>query len=76
MSGIILSLAFTTIKGKSTQLTDNHTLQALSIILVLIGITGMNSKFGAIGYNPALASGYIMFETTQYDSPNNFFDNS
>ena len=56
VSGMILSLAFTSIKGRSTQMTDNHAFQAISVFIVMIGISSMNARyFGSIGYNPAIA---------------------
>ena len=32
----------------------------------------MNYKFGTLGYNPALACAQIMYEITQFDTPNTF----
>ena len=55
MSGMILSLAVSSIKVKSTQVTDNHAVQAIAIFMILIGVNNMNAKFGTLGYNPALA---------------------
>jgi len=55
MSGMILSLAVSSIKVKSTQVTDNHAVQAIAIFMILIGVNNMNDKFGTLGYNPALA---------------------
>ena len=55
MSGLILSLAYASIKMRSTQITDNHAVQAIAVFVILIGVMQMNRRFGTLGYNPALA---------------------
>ena len=70
IASTILSFSFTSIKRKETQLIDDGVLQAFAIFVIYTGISAMCKKFGDIGCNPALALGYIMFETTQFQNPN------
>ena len=76
MSSIILILAFISIKHKDTQLTDNGLIQILAIWIVLSAVTALNSKYGACGWNPALACGYISFAVSQHNYPNTMDDST
>ena len=69
MSSFILILAFKAVRG-STALSNNKLYQVFAIYWIIEGIKSMNILFGPIGFNPALASGYIFFETTQFNFPN------
>ena len=65
ISTIFLTVCFISIKNKETQLTDNLLFQALSIALLLWAVALMNADFGSVGFNPALATAYIIFEESQ-----------
>lgn len=51
-------------------------MQALAIVAVMAGCSLCNTLFGAAGINPAIAAIYMMFEATQYQSPNTFYSYS
>ena len=70
LTTMILTLAYNSIKLKGTQITDDHLVQALAIVFVMVGCSACNTLFGAAGINPAVASIYMMFEATQYQNPN------
>ena len=76
VSSIILVLCFASIKSKETALSENKLFGALSIYTIIESIAAINYLFGSAGFNPALASGYIFFETTQYNYPNTVYDSS
>ena len=70
-ASMILTLTYTTIKSKTTKFHDDVLLNAAFVTTLLGAMSALMSKFG--GYaalNPAIASAYIFFETTQYDTPN------
>lgn len=71
MASTILTLSYTTIKSKTTKLHDDVLLNAAFVTTLLTAVASLMTRFG--GYaalNPAIASAYIFFETTQYDTPN------
>lgn len=76
VSSIILVLCFASIKSKETAISDNKLFGALAIYTIIESIASINMLFGSAGFNPALASGYIFFETTQYNYPNTVYDSS
>lgn len=57
-------------KSEKTAPSDNKIFLVVAFTFVLGGIASANRLFGDISVNPALASGYIFFETTQFDYPN------
>lgn len=67
---MILSLVFTSLKNEKTMISENKVMAILAFAFVLGAINAANANFGSLGINPALASAYIMFETTQYQQPN------
>lgn len=73
VSSIILVLCFASIKSKETALSDNKLFGALAIYTIIESIASINTLFGSAGFNPALASGYIFFETTQFNYPNTVY---
>lgn len=71
ITSIFLVVCFISIKNERTQLTDNKLFQALAITLLMGAVAGINSLFGSVGFNPALALAYIVFEeTTILNEPN------
>ena len=67
---MVLVLAFTSIKSKEIAISDNKLFQVGAIWIVLSTVAQVNTFFGSVGINPALASMYVFFETTQYNYPN------
>ena len=70
MCSIILVFSFISIKHEKTQLTDNGLLHVIAIHLVLVAIIFVSANFGGVGWNPALACGYISFAVSQFAYPN------
>jgi hypothetical protein len=71
MTSTILCLFFASIKNQATAPSDNKIFIVIAFFIVLSGCIEANALlFGSIGINPALASGYIFFETTQWNYPN------
>jgi len=71
MVSMILTLSYTTIKSKTTKVHDDVLLNSAFVAILLSAVATLMARFG--GYaalNPAIASAYIFFETTQYDTPN------
>ena len=77
LGGTILTLSYATIKSKHTKVHDDILLNSAFIQLLLGAMQALMIKFtGVRTLNPAIASAYIFFETTQYNSPNVDFDSS
>ena len=71
MVSMIFALAYTTIKSKATQVTEDIVLNSGFIITLISAVVAFMGKFGGyIALNPAFAAAYIFFETTQADTPN------
>mmetsp|Transcript_22472 Transcript_22472/g.27707 ORF Transcript_22472/g.27707 Transcript_22472/m.27707 type:complete len:151 (-) Transcript_22472:124-576(-) len=71
LTSTILSLGFCAIKHEKTRVTEDGLLNAALIVGYSIATTAvLNLNFGDAGFNPALSSAYILFETTQFDTPN------
>ena len=70
ITSLFLTLAFASIKRKETQLTENDLLKAFAIFLVIGTVSTLNLQFGSAGFNPALATSYIIFEVSQNKWPN------
>ncbi len=70
MTSMILSLFYCSIKNEAIAPSENKIFLVVAIQIVTSGCVAANTLFGDIGINPALASGYIFFETTQADYPN------
>ena len=69
ISSFFLTLAYTSVKSKNTQLTENELLKAFVIYFVLGTVAALNFNFGTAGFNPALATSYIIFEVSQNKEP-------
>ena len=69
LTSVILVLCFKSVRG-DTALTDNKIFQIFAVAIILNGFAAMNSLFGIIGFNPAFACAYIMFEAAEYNDPN------
>ena len=70
VSSMILSLGYVSIKSKHTRLCDDNLINCLFIFFLLIGVVELNAFFGTAGLNGALSAAYILFETTQFKTPN------
>ena len=70
ITSMILSMVFVAVKCKETRPSEDIVVSALFVLLVITGLSEVNSLFGSAGINAALSCGYIFFETTQYDFPN------
>ena len=70
ITSMLLVLAFASIKSKDIAISENKLFQVGAIWIMLQAVVDLNSRFGTIGINPAMASMYIFFETTQYNAPN------
>jgi glycerol uptake facilitator-like aquaporin len=73
VTSLILVLTVVSVKSKATQISAEPMLQVFAVTLVLLAMPTMNLLFGTAGFNPALASAYIMFEVMEYDTPNQYY---
>ena len=75
VASIVLTLAYNTIRDKATTLTENELLKIYAIWIIQGGCAAACVLFGIAGINPPIACAYIMFETSQFDLPNNVYSN-
>lgn len=65
LGGIILTLSYTTIKSKKTQVNDDVLLNAAFVTILILALTAMMARFGGFAaLNPFIASAYICFEAS------------
>ncbi len=70
LTSTVMCFAYNAIKSPITRLNDDKILQAFLIATVYFITAKLNALFGNIGFNAAITAGYIMFETNQYEYPN------
>lgn len=70
VSSMILSLGYTSIKSLHTRLCDDNLVNCTLIFLFLSTCYSLDALFGSAGLNTALTTAYIIFEVSQYKTPN------
>ena len=73
-TSMLLAFAFNAIKSETTRISENRLFQVLALYTILEELCRLNLKFGDAAVNPALSSFYIMFEISQYQTPNRIYD--